>query len=100
MRNSQLTVVAAFKARPGKEEALRIVLQALVAPTLQEEGCLSYDLHESLEDRSQFLFYENWTSRELLDKHLHSSHVQAMLLRKEELCLGAPEITLWEPVST
>jgi quinol monooxygenase YgiN len=93
-----VTVVATFQAKPGQETKLREALLGLVAPTRKEVGCLNYDLHESPEDPAKFLFHENWTSKELLDAHLKSAHVAALLPRVDELCTGFPEIKIWERI--
>ncbi len=96
MNDKTVTVVATFAARPGKESELRHALIGLVGPTRKEAGCLNYDLHESPEQPGKFLFHENWTSKALLDAHLKSDHIKALLPRVEELCVALPEITLWE----
>src|SRR5258708_28493259 len=74
-----LSVVAQLKARPGKEDDLRRVLLTLIEPTRAEEGCVQYDLHVHATDPSRFVFYENWTSREHLDRHLSSPHLAAAI---------------------
>jgi len=76
-----IIVVATFQAKPGKEAELKKALIGLVAPTRQEAGCLNYDLHASPEDPAKFLFHENWTSKALLDAHLQSAHIKALLPR-------------------
>lgn len=43
-----VNVVAVITAKPGSEDAVRAALEALVAPTRAEAGCLSYDLSESV----------------------------------------------------
>jgi quinol monooxygenase YgiN len=93
-----LTVVATFEAKPGKEAELRAALTGLLAPTRQEAGCLNYDLHQAIEHPAKFLFHENWTSKAHLDAHLQSAPVQAVLARLGELCVAAPEISLWERI--
>ena len=70
-----LTVIAHMRAKPGKEAELRRELEALVAPTSQEEGFVNYDLHESVEHPGLFYLYENWESAEDLDKHLSAPHL-------------------------
>ncbi len=85
----KLTVIAEIKARPGMEEKVRKALLALVPPTHAEEGCLDYDLHESLDEKGLFYFYENWTEDSALGRHLESSHLKA-LPGQIEGCLAAP----------
>jgi quinol monooxygenase YgiN len=93
-----VTVVATFEARPGKEAALKQALLSLLAPTRKEAGCLNYDLHQSPDTPAKFLFHENWTSKELLDAHLKSPHIAALLPRVGELCVAPPEIAIWEKI--
>lgn len=93
-----LTVVAEVKAQRGKETEVLKQLLSLVGPSRQDPGCLSYDLHQSQEDPCLFLFYENWTSRELLDQHLAKPTLQAVLSRLGALVAEAPQITFWEKI--
>ena len=72
-----LTIVARIKAKAGREEALAAELARLVAPTLKEAGCLQYDLHHDLEDPGNFLFFENWATREQWETHMESPQLQA-----------------------
>ena len=92
------TVLAKFEAKPGKEQTLKEMLTSLVAPTLQEEGCINYDLHQCLDNPAVFMFYENWASKELLEQHLASAHIQAWRDVMDDL-LGKPyDVTFWEVV--
>ena len=92
------TVFALVKAKPGLEEAVKKELSALVGPTRTEEGCINYDLHQSLDQKGHFRFYENWTSKELLDRHLQAAHVKRFIAKANELLAEPPEITLWEMI--
>ena len=94
-----ITVVATFHAKPGKETELKNALISLVAPTHKEAGCINYDLHVSAEDPAKFLFHENWTSKAHLDAHLKNTHIQVLLPRLDELCIGMPEIKIWEKIA-
>ena len=94
-----ITVVATFQAKPGKEAELKKALISLVAPTRKEAGCLNYDLHISPTDPAKFLFHENWTSKTHLDAHLQSPHVQVLLPRTDDLCIGMPDIVVWEKIA-
>ncbi|MCI0628612.1 MAG: antibiotic biosynthesis monooxygenase [Acidobacteria bacterium] len=93
-----LTVVAHVRAKSGKEDEVRQGLRALLAPTRREEGCINYDMHESTETPGQFVFYENWTSRALLDAHLASAHIRTFFARIPELLAEQPRITFWRRV--
>ena len=92
MQEKLLTVVAEMVAKPGKEEELRHQLLALVEPTRKEAGFVQYDLHECTDQPGRFIFYENWTSREMLDRHLQSPHLQAYLGMAGSLLAEPPRI--------
>jgi quinol monooxygenase YgiN len=70
-----VTVIAEMTAHPGKQEELKRHLLVLVEHTRREEGCVQYDLHVT-EDPHKFLFVENWTTAEALDRHANSEHMQ------------------------
>lgn len=74
---TRLTVIATLRAQAGHEAALGEQLQGLVAPTRREPGCLDYDLHRSNDDPAEYVFYENWISKDDLDKHLQMPHMRA-----------------------
>jgi quinol monooxygenase YgiN len=99
MSVKNITVVAAFQAKPGKEVELQKALTSLVAPTRKEAGCINYDLHVSSEDPAKFLFHENWASKAALDAHLKMPHIQVLLPRLDELAVGMPEIKIWEKIA-
>lgn len=73
------------------------VLAAAVPPTLQEPGCLVYDLHQSLTDPTEFMFYERWSSDEALAAHAASTAPHRLALRDSfgQLLDGRPSVTRW-----
>ena len=71
-----LTLIARIRARMGSEEVVREALTALVAPTLEEEGCIDYRLHAVNDDPGLFYFVENWQTAEHLRRHLSSPHIR------------------------
>ena len=75
METKKLTIVARILAKPEKKELIKSELVKLIEPTLKEEGCINYDLHQDNENENLFLFYENWTSRELWQKHMNAAHL-------------------------
>ena len=98
MAERKVSVVARIRAKSGMEEKLKQELLSLSGPTRAEAGCINYDLHQSVEDKSLFMFYENWVSKKALDEHLAMPHMQSHLKRANEILAGPPEITLWEKI--
>ncbi len=75
MSNQQLTIVAQILAKDEKRELVKNELLKLIETTRAEEGCINYDLHQDNQNPNLFLFYENWTRRDLWQKHMENSHL-------------------------
>jgi quinol monooxygenase YgiN len=95
----KISVVATFKAKAGMAEAVREAVLALVAPTRAEAGCINYDLHQSMDDPTVFILYENWVSKADLDAHLEMPHLKQILARADEVLRAPVEIVLCEMIS-
>ena len=88
-------VVVGRSRQPGKEAEARGV-QGLVGPP---RGGRLHPLRAAPGGRSlRLAFVERWESRELLDAHLQSPHVSAILERAEELFGDSADIVVYEPV--
>ncbi|AFY78587.1 hypothetical protein Ple7327_3374 [Pleurocapsa sp. PCC 7327] len=92
MSNSTIRVIAHVIALPNKIEELKAVLLNLVEPTRQEEGCIQYDLFQNQTDPTDFTFVEEWTTKQALDKHLASEHLQAAVQKIDGLVAANPDI--------
>ena len=73
---SKLTIIAHIHADADQVDFVKAALLKIIPPTLAEEGCLNYDLHQDNEDPAHFFFYENWESRELWQLHMESEHLK------------------------
>ena len=57
MTETPIVLNVHFEAAPGHEKRLGAELHSLVAPTREEPGCLTYELHLDLENPAKFMFY-------------------------------------------
>ncbi|MEM0951781.1 MAG: putative quinol monooxygenase [Cyanobacteria bacterium P01_H01_bin.74] len=73
---NKLTIVANIKVNPEKIDFVKTELEKLIPITQAEEGCLQYDLHQDNENLAHFMFYENWTNRELWQIHMNNQHLK------------------------
>lgn len=73
------TAFIRIKVNPGMADRVADAMRSLVAPTLAEPGCLTYEFYRDHDDPSLFLCFEHWTTREALDKHGTAPHVEAFL---------------------
>ena len=99
MPDNKVTVVAQIRAKDGMEEKVKQELMGLVGPTASEKGCIKYDLHQSVENKALFMFYETWASKKDLDAHFHMPHMKAHMPKARDLFAEPPKITLWEVIS-
>jgi quinol monooxygenase YgiN len=71
-----LSLIAHIYANPDKIELVKNELLKLIPPTRKENGCINYNLHQDIENPAHFMFYENWESKELWQKHMNSEHIK------------------------
>ena len=84
-------MIARFRAKAGKEEALKNVLLTLVAPTRREIGCYQYDLLQGYKNPGEFCFVERWDTERALEQHINSDHLKKALADAAELTEGPGE---------
>ena len=65
-----------------KEEYLEIVkplYAELVAKTKLEKDCIDYNLYIDQDDKTHFIFIEEWTDHEALDRHCQTEHFRRLV---------------------
>jgi quinol monooxygenase YgiN len=98
--DQRIAVVARFKAIKGMDQKLKELLLTLIEPSRSDEGCISYELHQAINDPAVFIFYEIWQSKEYLDKHSATSHVQHFRSQAKDLFAEPPQLTLLTKISS
>ena len=71
---TKIVVLARIKARQDSTETVKSELLKMVEPTRKEAGCITYQLHQDIEDPSVFVFYEIWQSAASLERHKDTDH--------------------------
>jgi quinol monooxygenase YgiN len=67
-----------IRVHPGKMPELMPAAKAVIAATnAKEEGCLLYDMHQSITEPDVIRVVERWKSREDLAKHFEMDHMKA-----------------------
>jgi quinol monooxygenase YgiN len=70
-------VIAEVRVKPGTVDRAIAAARACVAPTVKEDGCISYDMHQSVTDPLRLVLVERWESREALARHMETPHFKA-----------------------
>jgi len=98
MHHDPIVVLIRYRALPGREEAARRELAALIGKVAaREPDCLGITMLGRPEEPAEILLHELWTAREAyLGPHLQTPHLLEFIGRAPELFAGPPEITLWD----
>ena len=86
----QVTVLAQFVAKPGREPDVCDALLQLVGPSRAEGGNVSYDLHRLKNNPAAFYVLANWADDATLERHLASADVRSLLNERVAPDLVAP----------
>ena len=90
-----LKVIAKMNIAPEEEDAAVELAKELVAATLREEGCISYNFCKELDADDSFAMIETWESQEALDKHMQSEHFTRLLPQLQQHCYGDLTISVY-----
>jgi quinol monooxygenase YgiN len=89
LERDSITSFSICHAVPGQEDELGRRMEALIAPTASERGCLRYDLYRSYADPDVWIFFEQWESEAALEAHVASAHLQSFLETAHEVLATA-----------
>ena len=78
-----LTIIARIEAKKESLELVKSEIVKLIEPTLKEEGCMQYDLHQDNEEPEVFIFFENWATKALWERHNESTHLAEFIKATE-----------------
>jgi quinol monooxygenase YgiN len=93
-----VTLIVILRAREGQETLLEAELRALISPSRREEGCLTYNLHRSIDTPGAVLLHEVWASREAHTEHTHTPHFLRWNARKDAL-LASRDANFWKQIA-
>ena len=72
-------ITAIVKTKSAYLDEVKLVLENMVIQTRKEEACLQYDLHQGIEDKKQFVFYDIWENQEGLNLHNQQPYIQEFI---------------------
>jgi quinol monooxygenase YgiN len=87
-----IVVVGRVRTDADNRAELVRVGQAVATASRAEAGCLAYGLYEDTEIENDFVFVEEWESREALERHFATSHVREFLRAIPATIVAPPEV--------
>ncbi|PZO03879.1 MAG: hypothetical protein DCF30_01865 [Hyphomicrobiales bacterium] len=67
-------VISRVDTRPDAWEPFVAAAADCIEATRKEQGCLAYEIHESLTQPGRFVSFESWETRADIDRHMLGSH--------------------------
>jgi quinol monooxygenase YgiN len=92
----KIYLTAVIKAKEEHRTEVLETLQNMVKETRKEEANELYTLHQGIEDKNQFVFYEIWKSEKGLAQHNQQPYIQAFGALVDEKLQEKPQIYLTE----
>ena len=94
-----VTVIATLKVKAGNEAAMEKAAREMVAHVkAHEPGTLTYILHRSTGDPTEFVFYEVYADQGALATHGGSEQMQKFFGLAGGLLEGRPDIKMYEQI--
>ena len=72
-----VVVAGTFRVPPENFDGLKPHLEAVIAATRKEDGCLVYSYGEDVEDPGLIRVFELWRDQAALDAHFKAAHMIA-----------------------
>ncbi|MDR1114760.1 MAG: antibiotic biosynthesis monooxygenase [Tannerella sp.] len=77
--------------KPDKVDAFLAVANAVVEKSRAEAGNISYSLYQDPQDKTRFLFFEEWKNQAAVDTHFAAEHFQQLGEALND-CSSAPAV--------
>jgi len=95
-----IVVVGRVKTDENKRDALVRIGQAVAAASRTETGCISYRLYEDTELENEFVFVEEWESKQALERHFATSHIAEFMQAIPAAVVAPPDVKFHTIAST
>ncbi|WP_439490567.1 putative quinol monooxygenase [Algoriphagus sp.] len=90
----KIYLTAIIKSKPEHTAEVARVLGDLVMQTRKETACIQYDLHQGIEDKNIFVFYEIWENQQGLDLHNEKLYIKEFVKLADEKLTEKPLVYL------
>lgn len=89
------TLIVHLQVKKGEEKAFLAAAKPCIAGTLEEKGCVAYELHQDSEDPTKFVFFEKWKSPKDLTAHFEEEHLKKFVGGLGKLLDGVPKFAFY-----
>lgn len=93
-----ITLVVKALIKEGKIEEYKDITNELAIETRKEEGCISYNLYEDINNPQILTFIEVWKDKEAIEIHNKTEHFKKLAPKLRELREGDSDVNFYECV--
>lgn len=97
--DEKIVLIARLKVKPDMIEKAKAAALAIVQLSRNEVGCVNYDIHQSIEDETVFLWHETWINKAAVEQHFATPFFQEFFKVVEEVAAEPPQINLTRMIS-
>ncbi len=99
MNEEKIVLIARLKVKADKVEEAKAAALAIVTDSRNETGCINYDIHQSIEDETVFLWHETWKNKEAMDEHFETPFFKGFFAIVNEIAAEPPQIILTKKIT-
>lgn len=81
MKDNHFAVMIAGVVKPGMENYMKHFLKELMNHSTKDDGCIAYNIHQSIENPLEFMVYMLWNDEESFN--LHNAKPEMQQFKKE-----------------
>ena len=85
--------------QPEKVDAFLEATKSLIELSRAEEGCISYSLYQDPQDKTKFLFFEEWKNQAAVDFHFDTDHFKKFGETLNDCASEPAVITIYDSVA-
>ena len=90
-----VVVSGTFQFPAGTRQKVLDAMEAVVAQTLQEQGCMCYRFYTDMSDENTYRVFEEWESEQHLAAHGKSAHLNAFRSALGELGMLSRDVKMY-----
>ena len=99
MNDEKIVLVARLKVKENAVEETKKAALGIVADSRAEEGCVNYDIHQTIDDPAVFIWHETWANKAAIDEHFEKSFFKEFFAAVEGFAAEPPQITLTKMIT-
>jgi len=91
-----IIIVAKNIIKEGMSDEFKRLTKELIVESRKEEGCISYVLHEDINNPCILTFIESWTDQKAIDFHNTTKHFTTIVPKLSAIAKEASQVNLYK----